>query len=90
MVRIRMLYKQYTERRKCKSKWVYKTISTMSLYICVISDPQEFIFLCPIERNLRMRYQCEPITNAILVDVMKVLREDLQLIREVILYLEMR
>jgi len=29
--------------------------------IHVISDPQEFIFLCHIERNLRIWNQCEPL-----------------------------
>jgi len=32
--------------------------------VCVISNPQEFSFLCPIERNLQMRNQCKPITNS--------------------------
>ena len=45
----------------------------MSLYVRVISDPQEYISLCPIERNLQVRNQSKQMTNAILVDLMKVI-----------------
>ena len=37
----------------------------MSLYVCVISDPQKFHFVCPMERNLQMHNQYEPMTNTI-------------------------
>jgi len=42
----------------------------MSLYLCIIFDPQEFSFLCSMKRNLRMRNSCEPLTKVILVDLM--------------------
>ena len=45
----------------------------MSWYVCVIFDPQEFSFLYPMERNLQMRNQYEPMINAILVNLMKMI-----------------
>jgi len=45
----------------------------MSLYVCVIFNPQEFSFLCPMEWNLQMRSQCKPMTNVILVYLIKVI-----------------
>ena len=61
-----------------------KTVQCPCIYVCVISDAQDFSFLCPMERNLQMRNQCESMTNLIPVDLMKVIYEKALVIGQLI------